>query len=124
MKQIITDIKRQKLAEATHTTGTIPVVKYIAVGDGGVDQDGEPIAPDGSDTQLHNELVRKEYTSSQKISDSCYEYTLLLGTDELVGKYISEIALVDAEDDIVAIATFYAKGKDAMEDTFTIQDLY
>lgn len=43
---------------------------------------------------------------------------------ELVGEYISEIALVDEENDIVAIATFMAKGKDTMEDTFSIQDLY
>lgn len=46
------------------------------------------------------------------------------GIDELVGEYISEIALVDEENDIVAIATFMAKGKDTMEDTFSIQDLY
>ena len=45
MKQIITDLKRKKLAEATHTTGQIPKVKYIAVGSGGVDQNGEVISP-------------------------------------------------------------------------------
>lgn len=45
MKQIITDLKRKKLAEATHTTGQMPKVKYIAVGSGGVDQNGEVISP-------------------------------------------------------------------------------
>ena len=51
-------------------------------------------------------------------------YSLLIEANELVGEYISEIALVDEENDIVAIATFMAKGKDTMEDTFSIQDLY
>lgn len=58
------------------------------------------------------------------IFHSCYEYSLLIEANELVGEYISEIALVDEENDIVAIATFMAKGKDTMEDTFSIQDLY
>ena len=118
MKQIITDLKRKKLAEATHTTGQMPKVKYIAVGSGGVDQNGE------ESTSLKHELLRKEYTASRKVSDSCYEYSLLIEANELVGEYISEIALVDEENDIVAIATFMAKGKDTMEDTFSIQDLY
>lgn len=124
MKQIITDLKRKKLAEATHTTGQIPKVKYIAVGSGGVDQNGEVISPSKESTSLKHELLRKEYTASRKVSDSCYEYSLLIEANELVGKYISEIALVDEENDIVAIATFMAKGKDTMEDTFSIQDLY
>ena len=124
MKQIITDLKRKKLAEATHTTGQIPKVKYIAVGSGGVDENGEVISPEKESTALNNELLRKEYTSSQKISENCYEYSLLIEEDELVGEYISELALVDEEGDIVAIATFIPKGKDTMEDTFSIQDLY
>ena len=118
MKQIITDLKRKKLAEATHTTGQIPKVKYIAVGSGGVDQNGEVISPSKESTSLKHELLRKEYTASRK------EYSLLIEANELVGEYISEIALVDEENDIVAIATFMAKGKDTMEDTFSIQDLY
>lgn len=105
MKQIITDLKRKKLAEATHTTGQIPKVKYIAVGSGGVDQNGEVISPSKESTSLKHELLRKEYTASRKVSDSCYEYSLLIEANELVGEYISEIALVDEENDIVAIAT-------------------
>ena len=109
MKQIITDLKRKKLAEATHTTGQIPKVKYIAVGSGGVDQNGEVISPSKESTSLKHELLRKEYTASRKVSDSCYEYSLLIEANELVGEYISEIALVDEENDIVAIATFMAR---------------
>lgn len=124
MEQVITDLKRKKLAVATHTTGTIPVVKYIAVGSGGVDESGKPIVPKKESTELNHEILRREYTSSRKISESCFEYSLLIGADELVGEKISEIALVDAENDIVAIATFFEKGKDTMEDTFAIQDLY
>ena len=76
MKQIITDLKRKKLAEATHTTGQMPKVKYIAVGSGGVDQNGEVISPSKESTSLKHELLRKEYTASRKVSDSCYEFII------------------------------------------------
>lgn len=124
MKQIITDIKRKKLAEATHSTGKIPLVKYIAVGSGGVDAAGEVISPRGESTSLNHELLRREYNSSKQISDNCFEYTLIIESEELVGEYISEIALIDEDGDLVAIANFLAKGKDTMEDSFAIQDSY
>lgn len=124
MEQVITDIKRRKLAEATHTTGRIPKVKYIAVGSGGVDASGKVITPRQESTTLGAELLRREYTSSRKVSENCYEYSLLIESMELVGEYISEIALIDEDGDIVAIATFLPKGKDTMEDTFAIRDLY
>lgn len=81
---------------------------------------------DGLDQTI--EAIKKclivDSKTSITIDYSCYEYSLLIEANELVGEYISEIALVDEENDIVAIATFMAKGKDTMEDTFSIQDLY
>ena len=59
MKQIITDLKRKKLAEATHTTGQMPKVKYIAVGSGGVDQNGEVISPSKESTSLNMSFSEK-----------------------------------------------------------------
>lgn len=124
MKQVITEAKRKKIAKALHDTGTISKIKYIAVGSGGVDENNEVLSPSETATALKHELLRKEYTSSQKISDTCYEYTLVIEANELVGEYISEIALIDEDNDIIAIANFLSKGKDQMEDSFAIQDMY
>ena len=124
MKQVITEAKRKKIAKALHDTGTISKIKYIAVGSGGVDENNEVLSPSETATALKHELLRKEYTSSQKISDTCYEYTIVIEANELVGEYISEIALIDEDNDIIAIANFLPKGKDQMEDSFAIQDMY
>ena len=107
MKQVITEAKRKKIAKALHDTGTISKIKYIAVGSGGVDENNEVLSPSETATALKHELLRKEYTSSQKISDTCYEYTIVIEANELI-----------------AIANFLPKGKDQMEDSFAIQDMY
>ena len=96
MKQVITEAKRKKIAKALHDTGTISKIKYIAVGSGGVDENNEVLSPSETATALKHELLRKEYTSSQKISDTCYEYTIVIEANELVGEYISEIALMQS----------------------------
>lgn len=44
--------------------------------------------------------------------------------DELVGTFISEMALIDEDGDVVAFSNFLAKGKDETEVTFTIEDNY
>ena len=53
-----------------------------------------------------------------------YEYTIKLEEDELVGTFISEMALIDEDGDVVAFSNFLAKGKDETEVTFTIEDNY
>lgn len=47
-----------------------------------------------------------------------------LEEDELVGTFISEMALIDEDGDVVAFSNFLAKGKDETEVTFTIEDNY
>lgn len=124
MKSVITAVRRAKMSEATHTTGKIAKAKWIALGDGGVDGQGAIITPLAENVQLNHEVIRKEYASSTQISDTAYEYTILLEEDELIGTYISEMALIDAEGDVIAFSNFLAKGKDETETTFTIEDNY
>lgn len=124
MKSVITTVRRKKMAEASHTTGKLAKVKWIALGSGGVDSEGAVIEPLAENVQLNNEVVRKEYSSSNKISDTAYEYTIKLSEDELVGTFISEMALIDAEGDVIAFSNFLAKGKDETETTFTIEDRF
>lgn len=82
------------------------------------------IVPLAENVALKSEVVRKPYTSSTKTSDTSYEYTIKLEEDELVGTFISEMALIDEDGDVVAFSNFLAKGKDETEVTFTIEDNY
>lgn len=112
------------MAEASHTTGRIAKITHIALGTGGVDETGNVIAPLPENVQLKNEVIRKPYSTSRKASDTSYEYTINLEVNELVGVYISELALIDEDGDVVAFSNFLAKGKDETEVTFTIEDSY
>ncbi len=123
-KSIITNIRRKKMAEASHSTGTIAKITHIALGSGGVNEQNEVIEPFPDSLSLNHEVARKPYSSSKKVSDTCYEYTIKLEKDELVGIYISELALIDEDGDVVAFSTFLAKGKDETEVTFTVEDNY
>lgn len=123
-KSIITKVRRKKMAEASHTTGKLAKITHIALGSGGVNTDGSVKAPLADATKLNTEVIRKAYTSSTKISDTSYEYTIKLGADELVGTYISEMALIDEDGDVVAFSNFLAKGKDETEVIFSIEDNY
>lgn len=124
MKSVITATRRTKMAEATHTIGKLAKAKWIALGSGGVDSENNIITPLAENVQLNNEVIRKEYTSSTKTSDTSYEYVIELAEDELVGVFISEMALIDAEGDVIAFSNFLPKGKDETETTFTIEDNY
>lgn len=44
-KSVITKIRRKKMAEASHTTGTVAKITHIALGSGGVNADGTVIVP-------------------------------------------------------------------------------
>lgn len=123
-KSVITKIRRKKMAEASHTTGTVAKITHIALGSGGVNADGTVIVPLAENVALKKEVVREPYTSSTKTSDTSYEYTIKLEEDELVGTFISEMALIDEDGDVVAFSNFLAKGKDETEVTFTIEDNY
>lgn len=124
MKNVITAIRRKKMADATNSTGKIAKAKWIALGSGGVDADGNIITPLAENVQLNHEVIRKEYASSMQTSDTSYEYVIQLEEDELVGTFISEMALIDSEGDVIAFSNFLPKGKDETETTFTIEDNY
>ncbi len=112
------------MPEASHITGIIAKITHIAVGSCGVNSDNSVIVPLAENVALKNEVVRKPYTSSTKTSDTSYEYTIKLEENELVGTFISEMALIDEDGDVVAFSNFLAKGKDETEVTFTIEDNY
>lgn len=124
MKYCTTKIAKRKMSQARHETGTLPIVKYIALGTGGCDANGNVRIPLEEDVSLRNEVVRKEYTSCETVSESGHLYQLKLETRELIGENISEMALVDADGDFIKICNFLPKGKDDAEAVFSIDDIY
>lgn len=122
---IITLNARRKMLCARAGTIQLPKIVGFAFGDGGVDVGGNVIAPNEQQSGLNSELLRKPIDKCTMISDTTCRYECTLGVDELVGEKISEIALYDAEDDLVAIKTFSSKGKDDdFEMTFQIDDVF
>lgn len=111
-KSVITKTRRKKMAEASHTSGKIAKITHIALGSGGVNGDGTVIVPLAENVALKNEVVRKPYTSSTKTSETSYEYTIKLEENELVGVFISEMALIDADGDVVALRSFGLRSRD------------
>lgn len=109
MNSIITLTARKKMAEARAGVKAVPPIVKMAVGDGGIDADGTIKSPESA---LNHELLRRDIDSVSKITDTCYRYKLCLKENELPKSEISELALIDAEGDIVSIITFEKKVKD------------
>ena len=55
-KSVITKIRRKKMAEASHTTGTVAKITHIALGSGGVNADGTVIVPLAENVALKKEV--------------------------------------------------------------------
>ena len=125
MNSIITSIAKRKMVRARKGEIALPVIAGIAIGDGAIDADGNLIPPSEGTPFLKNELLRREYSRCEKISDTCFRYRMELAADELAGKKINEAALYDAEGDLLAIRVFSAKPKDAdMEMAFEYEDRF
>ena len=111
--QIITIAGRKKMLRARAGEIQLPKIVGFVFGDGGVDADGNVIAPLEAESELKNELLRKKYDTYTMLSDTKCKYECELKESELPGAAISEIGLYDADGDIVTIKRFTAKGKDA-----------
>lgn len=121
---VITVARRKKLCQATSgATPTIAAITEIAFGDGGSDENGEPLAPSSTQTALKHEIGRYAVENITYPQETTATYTVSIPKGELVGKQISEAALVDADGDLCAVKNMYPKGKDEdVEFTFTFDD--
>lgn len=121
---VITVTARRKLAAARKGDISLPVIAGIALGDGG-ENNGTVLTPLPEDIHLKNELIRKTYVSSCKLTDTSYRYRIELSKEELAGKRINEAALYDMDGDLLAIRTFIGKPKDDnMEMAFEFDDIF
>lgn len=122
---IITKKGREKLVKARAGAIVLPKVKGMVFGDGGVDEGGTVIPPTEDQSELTNELFRKEIDGYSFPDDTTCRYECTLSESELAGREISEIGLYDEDGDIVCIKTFARKGKDDnIEMTFTLDDIF
>lgn len=122
---VVTKVGREKMLKARAGDISLPKITKMAFGSGGVGSGGAVIEPTTEQTSLNNELMRKAVDGHAYMSDTVCRYTCTLLPEELAGKSISELGLVDEEEDIIAIKNFSAKGKDSdLEMTFNIDDSF
>ena len=122
MRYIISESYRKKLTDVCESSEkTMPAIKYRALGNGAVNEDGEIIELLGTETSLHNELLKKEIEVVDRDSDTRINYSYTVKIDELVDDQINEAALFDEDGDLVAMKVFETREKKpGMEMTFLI----
>ena len=122
---VITKAARQKLVNARAGASALPKIVGMAFGNGGVDTDGNIIAPKDSQNALANELFRKLVDGYSFPDDTTCRYECTLAEEELAGEEISEVGLYDEDGDIVAIKAFKRKGKDDdVAQTYILDDIF
>lgn len=125
MRYIISAAYRKKLADACETAAAMPLVKWMAIGNGAEDETGTVIELTGNEVALHNELLRKELEIVNRVDDLQIDYDCNLTMDELSESRINEIALFDTDGDPVAIKVFEGREKkQGMEMTFRMSLKY
>ncbi len=124
-ESIVTNIAREKMLKARAGISPLPQIVGMAFGDGARNSAGGVIAPSEDQTELRHELLRKEIGECKAVSRLVYRYTCTLKEEELANTYINELALYDADGDIIAIKSFMDKGKDGDQEMgFKIDDTF
>lgn len=120
---VVTLAARKKMVQARAGEAPLPKIIGVAFGSGGVGENGEVLTPDGTQTALKQELLRKPVDKYTFLSDTKCRYECTLAEGELTGEFISEAALYDEDGDLVAVKNFLPKGKDDdLEMTIQIDD--
>lgn len=124
-ESVVTTKAKEKMVKARAGVKALPKIVGMAFGDGAINSSGGIIAPTADQVALKHQLLQKVIDNFTPVSNICYRYKCTLTENELADKDINEIALYDAEDDLVAIKTFRNKGKDGdMEMIFEIDDTF
>lgn len=122
---VVTITARKKMVCARAGAITLPKIIGMAFGSGAADTMGLPILPSTEDTELKNEILRKEIDSYSFLDETKCRYLCTLTTTECAGENINELGLYDEDGDILAIKTFANKTKDPdLEMTFQVDDIF
>ena len=116
---------RQQMAKARAEGGKLTKIIKMAFGNGGTNDKGEPIALQGNEQALKNELLQKDIDGFVFMEPAKVRYKCTLGESELAGETINELALVDEAGKFTAVRTMTDKQKDGdIEFVFEIDDIY
>lgn len=106
---VLSRIAKKRFAQALNGSGSFPVIKMVAIGDGGIKDTGEVRAALADDIALHHELLRKNITAVTSLTESKYRYEIRIEKNELIEQEISELALIDEEGNIFYTECFSPK---------------
>lgn len=122
-KVVTTSVAKKKMLLARAGQQTLAPITQMVFGSGGVTENGEILEVTEKQESLNDEILRKDIDTVEIISDTQIAYCCTLSENELVGKNINEIALADADGDLLTIKNFATKSKDSdWEMTFKIKD--
>lgn len=122
---VMTQKGQEKLCRAHAGDRKLPKLKYIAYGDGGVDETRNPLPVTGEEVALRNELLRIELGEHQYPIPTTCEYQSELSKTTLANIFLSELGIFDEEGDLMIYKTFLPKGKDEdMLFQFSIQEIF
>ena len=124
---VITRARRINLCNATSKgsdVSPIAPIDRIAFGDGGVDDDGNPIPPLDTATALNNQIAIYPIDEEPVYPEpTTARYTATIPAADLAGEVINEAAIVDSNGQLCAIKTMFVKRKDSgVAFTFTFDD--
>lgn len=103
---------RAKLAQAV-TGVALPAITTIVVGSGGVDGNGNPLSPSGTETGLYNQVLSKPAGTPTFVSSTLVQYTMTINPSDLpAGTPINEVGLKDSTGTLVTHSCFYSKNTD------------
>ncbi len=110
---VLTTYFREQIAAHMAGKSTLSPLKYMAFGDGGHDPATmEPLSPSESQTELNHEVLRKELALIKQEDSLSVTGKGTIESNELVGVYLSEAALIDANGKIIGVKNFAPKIKE------------
>lgn len=122
---ILHTLAKKKMLQARAGVAPLPKIVGMAFGNGGVNAGGAVVQHSPDQNALHSELLRKQIDGYTVVSDTLVRYACTLAAEELAGEYISELALYDADGDIVCSKSFMKKGKDGdIPTTYEVDDIF
>lgn len=113
MDAVTTRIAKKKILLARANGTTLPKIVKMAFGSGGTDERGIVLKPTEDQRTLKNEIGRFDISSRKIVSETQVTYSCKIAEGELNGSSISEIALVDADGDLLTIKNFTPKKKES-----------
>ncbi|WOC33068.1 MULTISPECIES: phage tail-collar fiber domain-containing protein [Caproicibacterium] len=121
---VLTNALRTRMAQLlAGKLSTVPKVKYLAVGSGGLDTSGNPTAPSGAETALQKEEGRYEVEDPTFPVDTTVRFAAVIPMADLAGKKLSEVGLFSEDNVLYAIRHMLPKQKDSDEEMEFTHDL-